>query len=35
VQKIVYAHKGVLDILSEPGKGTEFIIKIPLRSPNA
>ena len=31
VQKIVYAHKGVLDILSEPGKGTEVIIKIPMR----
>lgn len=30
-QKIVYAHKGVLDILSEPGKGTEFIIKLPVR----
>jgi len=35
VQKIVYAHKGVLDIVSEPGKGTEVIIKIPLRSNNA
>jgi signal transduction histidine kinase len=34
VQKIVYAHKGVLDIISEPGKGTEFIVKIPLRSEN-
>jgi signal transduction histidine kinase len=33
-QKIVYAHKGVLDILSEPGKGTEFLLKIPLRSTN-
>jgi signal transduction histidine kinase len=33
-QKIVYAHKGVLDILSEPGKGTEFLVKIPLRSAN-
>ena len=31
-QKIVYAHKGVLDILSDPGRGTEFLIKIPLRS---
>ncbi len=30
-QKIVYAHQGVLDILSEPGKGTEFLIKVPLR----
>lgn len=32
VQKIVYAHKGVLDIVSEPGKGTEFIVKVPLRA---
>jgi signal transduction histidine kinase len=31
VQKIVYAHKGVLDIISELGKGTEFIIKVPLK----
>ncbi len=30
-QKIVYAHKGVLDILSDQGKGTEFLIKIPMR----
>jgi len=36
VQKIVNAHKGVLDIISEPNEGTEFVIKIPLRSsPNA
>lgn len=35
VQKVVYAHKGVLDIESEPGKGTEVIIKIPLRSKDA
>jgi len=36
VQKIINAHRGVLDIVSEPEKGTEFIIKIPLRSsPNA
>ncbi len=35
VQKIVYAHKGVLDIISETGKGTEFIVKIPLRSADA
>ncbi len=34
VQKIVYAHKGILDIISEPGKGTEFIVKIPLRAKN-
>jgi two-component system sensor histidine kinase AtoS len=32
VQKIINAHKGVLDIISEPEKGAEFIIKIPLRS---
>jgi len=32
VQKIINAHKGVLDIVSEPDKGTEFIIKFPLRS---
>ncbi|MHB1012209.1 MAG: ATP-binding protein, partial [Desulfobacteria bacterium] len=31
VQKIVYAHKGVLDIASETGKGTEFIIKLPVK----
>ena len=31
VQKIVYAHKGVLDIVSETGKGTEFIIKLPVK----
>jgi two-component system sensor histidine kinase PilS (NtrC family) len=31
VQKIVYAHKGVLDIVSEIGKGTEFIIKLPVK----
>lgn len=30
-QKIVYAHKGVLDIVSETGKGTEFIIKLPVK----
>ncbi|MGA8752592.1 two-component system sensor histidine kinase NtrB, partial [Candidatus Deferrimicrobium sp.] len=31
VQKIVYAHRGVLDIVSETGKGTEFIIKLPVK----
>ncbi len=31
VQKIVYAHRGVLDIVSEIGKGTEFIIKLPVK----
>ena len=30
-QKIVHAHGGVLDMNSEIGKGTEFIIKIPVR----
>lgn len=30
-QKIVHAHGGVLDLQSEPGKGTDFIIKIPVR----
>lgn len=30
-QKIVHAHGGVLDMHSEVGKGTEFIIKIPVR----
>ena len=30
-QKIVHAHGGILDMDSEVGKGTEFIIKIPMR----
>ena len=30
-QKIVHAHGGVLDLNNEPGKGTDFIIKIPVR----
>jgi len=30
-QKIVHAHGGVLDLKNEPGKGTDFIIKIPVR----
>jgi signal transduction histidine kinase len=30
-QKIVHSHGGVLDLKSEPGKGTVFIIKIPVR----
>jgi len=30
-QKIVHAHGGVLDMNSEVGKGTEFMIKIPMR----
>ena len=30
-QKIIHAHGGVLDLVSEPGKGSDFIIKIPVR----
>ncbi len=30
-QKIIHAHGGVLDLKNEPGKGTDFIIKIPVR----
>lgn len=30
-QKIIHAHGGVLDLQSESGKGTDFIIKIPVR----
>ncbi|NNG47662.1 MAG: hypothetical protein HKM86_11180 [Deltaproteobacteria bacterium] len=30
-QKIIHSHGGVLDLQSEPGKGTDFIIKIPVR----
>jgi signal transduction histidine kinase len=30
-QKIIHAHGGVLDLQSKPGKGTDFIIKIPVR----
>ncbi len=30
-QKIVHSHGGVLDLKSEPGKGTDFIIKVPVR----
>jgi signal transduction histidine kinase len=30
-QKIVHAHGGVMDLQSKPGKGTDFIIKIPVR----
>lgn len=30
-QKIVHAHGGVMDLTSDPGKGTEFVIKIPVR----
>lgn len=31
-QKIIHAHGGVLDLNNEPGKGTDFIIKIPVRN---
>ncbi len=27
---VVEKHKGVLDVNSQPGRGTEFIIKIPI-----
>jgi signal transduction histidine kinase len=30
-QKIIHAHGGVMDLVSEPGKGSDFIIKIPVR----
>ncbi|GAB4371709.1 MAG: hypothetical protein Kow00128_19800 [Deltaproteobacteria bacterium] len=30
-QKIIHAHGGILDLSSVKGKGTEFIIKIPVR----
>lgn len=30
-QKIVHAHGGILDLQSAPGKGTEFIIQVPVR----
>ncbi|MBI5575757.1 MAG: hypothetical protein HY896_05280 [Deltaproteobacteria bacterium] len=30
-QKIVHVHGGILDLRSIPGKGTEFILKIPAR----
>jgi len=30
-QKIIHAHGGILDLKSEEGMGTEFIIKIPVR----
>ncbi len=33
-QKIIHAHGGVLDMNSEAGVGTEFIIKIPMRHPS-
>ncbi len=30
-QKIIHAHGGVMDLESRPGRGTSFIIKIPMR----
>jgi signal transduction histidine kinase len=33
-QKIIHSHGGVVDLRSTPGKGTEFIVKIPLRQKN-
>lgn len=30
-QKIIHAHGGILDLTSDVGKGTDFIIKIPVR----
>lgn len=30
-QKIIHAHGGILDLTSDPGKGTDFIIKVPVR----
>lgn len=30
-QKIIHSHGGVLDLKSEPDRGTDFIIKIPMR----
>lgn len=26
---IIEQHKGIIDVISEPGKGTEFIISLP------
>lgn len=31
VFKIIEAHKGTIDVISEVGKGTEFIIKLPVK----
>jgi two-component system sensor histidine kinase HydH len=33
VKKIIDAHKGTITVVSEPGKGTAFIIKVPLAGP--
>ena len=29
-KKIVEAHEGAIDVLSEPGHGTEFVVTLPL-----
>ena len=34
VRRIVNAHQGKLDIQSEPGKGSAFIFKLPLKGPS-
>ena len=31
---IIEQHKGNIDVISEPGKGTEFIITLPFNQPN-
>ena len=31
---IIEQHKGDIDVISEPGKGTEFIISLPVRQPD-
>jgi two-component system phosphate regulon sensor histidine kinase PhoR len=31
VRAIVTAHKGLIDVKSEPGKGSAFMVTLPLR----
>lgn len=33
VQRVVIAHNGTMDATSEPGRGSTFVIRIPLTSP--